>query len=51
MFGFDGTRVYFSRLKNDDDHIRVAMFSIRTDGKQLKPQGWRAADLRGVFEP
>ena len=22
----------------------------RADGKQLKPEGWRAADLRGVFE-
>ena len=34
---------------------RVNMHKVtgprRADGKQLKPQGWRAADLRGVFEP
>ena len=33
---------------------RVNMHKVtgprRADGKQLKPEGWRAADLRGVFE-
>ena len=33
---------------------RVNMLKVtgprRADGKQLKPEGWRAADLRGVFE-
>ena len=33
---------------------RVNMHKVtwprRADGKQLKPQRWRAADLRGVFE-
>ena len=33
---------------------RVNMHKVtgprRADGKQLKPQGWQAADLRGVFE-